>query len=86
MSEIDEAREKIKWDCVHKAICGYINLNEATDQILNLTWPDGSKMFGVISQDQSLPSEGVLNGLLKETWELCQGCMLKANFRRMAKE
>ena len=46
-------REKIKWDYVHKATCGYISADEATDGILALI-PDIEQRVSEALEDNTL--------------------------------
>ena len=87
MSDYKEAREKI-FEIVDGANFKQgATSDEATSQIFNLTWPDGSKMIGVLSQDQSLPPyNNHAFGIVNEQGRKAQRNMFKANFRRLAKE
>lgn len=81
-----DVREKIKWDYVHKATCGYISVDEATDGILAIpellekdpdqSLPDNPYSF----EEPTLAIVQMIDGWMHKGYEKAQQDMLKENW------
>lgn len=99
MTDYEKAEEKIAGQIAesHGYVypCGVEEEDDSfrywADQILDLKWPDGSPMIGVIAKDQSVPplKPGMFPQIgagASDGYKRGEQDMLQANFRRLAEE